>query len=64
MAEEGKKDKMTIYEDILNDMLKGIKRIREEMNEKGLITNKTGFKDIADYAGKHIIVTSKNEEKK
>jgi hypothetical protein len=38
-----------------------IKRVQEEMQEKGLMTEETTFEDMADYAGRHVVLTEKTK---
>lgn len=48
--------------DIVDDLVEGIKGVHKEMDEKGLLTETTTFEEMADYAGKHVLLTEMTEE--
>ncbi len=48
--------------DICDDLINGIKGVHKEMDEKGLLTETTTFEEMADYAGKHVLLTEMTDE--
>ncbi len=44
------------------DLLEGIKGVHAEMQAKGLITEETTFEEMADYAGRHILITENKDD--
>ncbi len=47
------------YHQILDDILINM----DEMNEKGVFTQETTLEDIANYAGRHVLLTEENNDK-
>lgn len=52
--------KISFYK-IADDLIEGVKSIHEEMNEKGLLNESTTFEEMADYAGKHVLISERSE---
>jgi hypothetical protein len=48
--------------DTSKTLLDGIHGVKNEMEEKKLLTDKTTFEDMANYAGKHVLLIEKKEE--
>ncbi len=56
--------RMTTFKRFKNPIetaLEGFELVKEEMQEKGLLTDKTTFEEMADYAGKHVILTERKK---
>ncbi len=39
------------------EILKGMIAIHKKMEEEGLLTDKTTFEEMGEYAGRHVLIT-------